>query len=119
MSETINFPPLPQFSDGPCASCGRNPGTKIWSGEMGTMAAVRLGLDRMPRWCELCVAEAQLAHARERSAAIPELVKTIERLGGKVDCMPAEEELLLARSRIGRLEEAINGIYELAQGVRR
>lgn len=86
---------------------------------MGTTMAVRIGLDRVPKWCELCVARAQLEHAMERSAAIPELVKTIERLGGSVDVMPPEEELQLAKRRIGRLEDAINGIHDFVRGVRR
>jgi hypothetical protein len=50
-------------SKGLCAACGLNEATRIWGDP-----------NRLHEWwCDRCVFSAQLEHARERAAAIPDL----------------------------------------------
>ena len=60
-----------------CQNCLIRPATLTWGGEGGTLALVH-GMS--VRWCEYCVTEAQLAYARERAAAIPDLEAKFARL---------------------------------------
>jgi hypothetical protein len=50
-----------------CANCHQRPGTIRW----GNTLALTHGWAQM--WCEICATEAQLEHAQERAAVIPEL----------------------------------------------
>lgn len=54
-----------------CANCKKRPGTETW----GDALAVTHGW--AAKWCVMCVLEAQLEHARERAAAIPELERRL------------------------------------------
>lgn len=59
-----------------CQKCGEREATQIWcdSGVFGW--AHGMGQN----WCEICVLETQLEHAKERAAAIPEMEKKLEEL---------------------------------------
>ena len=50
-----------------CANCGEREGTVRWG---DALAMIHGG---SVLWCEICAATAQLKHARERAALIPEL----------------------------------------------
>lgn len=50
-----------------CEQCGERLGTEKW----GDALALTHGGTQM--WCKVCVLEAQVAHAEERSLALPEL----------------------------------------------
>lgn len=52
-----------------CQKCGIGEGTQTWC-ESGAIGYVH-GLSQ--QWCDRCVLTTQLAYARERAAAIPEL----------------------------------------------
>jgi hypothetical protein len=68
---------LPQPRKKPCENCGSRLGTEIWS-PGGTIAYVH-GMFSL--WCTVCVLEAQLKHAREQAALIPDLqAKLVEAL---------------------------------------
>ena len=53
-----------------CANCQSRPAEIDWVGEGGTLAWVH---GMFSRWCLRCATEAQLKHARETAARIPEL----------------------------------------------
>lgn len=55
-----------------CAHCGERPATERW----GDALALTHGGAQL--WCKVCVLEAQIAHAEERAAALPELRKQLE-----------------------------------------
>lgn len=57
-----------------CQNCHSRPATVNWTGEGGTMDFIH---GQYQRWCELCALRAQLKHAQERAAAIPELERRI------------------------------------------
>ena len=54
-----------------CSKCGKRPGTVRWG---DTLAATH-GFPTLR--CQVCVYTEQLIHARERSAAIPELERKL------------------------------------------
>lgn len=56
--------------DGLCRNCRTREATQNWVGDGGFMAFAHGAYER---WCERCCVEAQLASARERADAIPEL----------------------------------------------
>ena len=60
-----------------CAKCQKRPGTETWVAEGGALAYVH-GMSQW--WCRRCVLEAQLEHAHERAAAIPELERQLQDL---------------------------------------
>ena len=64
-------------SDGLCQNCKKRPGAEKYVGEGGTLAYSR---GWFQNWCKLCVLEAQLIHARERSDAIPSIIAEINEL---------------------------------------
>ena len=61
-----------------CQKCRKREGTHNWVGEGGVLAMTH-GMSQ--RWCEYCVVEAQLAHARKLSALIPALESRLLELG--------------------------------------
>ncbi len=61
-----------------CAHCGTRPGTIDFLPGGGGVLAIVHGL--VQKWCERCVVEVQLAHAREAAARIHELEAAWERL---------------------------------------
>ena len=62
-----------------CQNCGQRPGTEAWCAE-GVIAAVH-GLTSL--WCKVCVLQAQLQHAREMVARIPELEAALKQAEGQ------------------------------------
>lgn len=64
--------------DGTCRKCNERPATEMWS--EGALAAMH---GAYAFWCKVCVLTAQLEHARERAAAIPELEQQLAELRGK------------------------------------
>lgn len=67
-----------------CSKCGQRPATARWVGEGGGWA---LSHGAYTWWCDVCVIEAQLEHARGRAAAIPELERRLEEaldVGGRL-----------------------------------
>jgi Zn-finger nucleic acid-binding protein len=58
-----------------CANCKVREGTNIWS--EGAIAYVH-GCYSM--WCDRCVVDAHLTHARARAAEIPELERRLKEL---------------------------------------
>jgi hypothetical protein len=65
----------PKPSDGSCRNCGERPGTEKYSASGGALDFIH-GSYQM--WCRVCVLEAQLSHARERAAAIPDLERQLQ-----------------------------------------
>lgn len=63
----------------PCANCQQRLGTEIWAGDGGLMGYIH-GAYAM--WCEVCVVESQLEHARIVAATIPELEQKLLVLRG-------------------------------------
>lgn len=59
-----------------CQNCSQREGTVKW----GDILAVTHGFGQM--WCLRCVLEAQIAHAEERAAALPDLRAQLEALDG-------------------------------------
>lgn len=57
-----------------CANCNKRKGTKAWVGHGDVVSFVH------SVWCEICVVDAQLRHAQERAAAIPELEAKLREL---------------------------------------
>lgn len=62
-----------------CTVCGLRPGTEKWVGEGGVLGLVH-GMYSMR--CQVCVLEEQLAYARGRAAAIPQLEADLLRAKG-------------------------------------
>lgn len=62
-----------------CARCGLRHGTQRWSGDMGSVMAMRV-YNSLPIWCELCIAETQLEYAKAQAERIPELAAEVARL---------------------------------------
>lgn len=62
-----------------CQNCLKREGTEIWLGTMSVYEAVR-DIEGLPKWCELCVAEAQLSYARASAAKIPDLERKVAEL---------------------------------------
>lgn len=60
--------------DDVCQNCHERIATVDWAGDGGVMSYVH---GQYQRWCKLCALKAQLDHARERAAAIPDLVRRI------------------------------------------
>lgn len=60
-----------------CENCGEREATERWVGSGGTLALTH-GMSE--QWCEVCVLEKQLEHARERAEEIPKLEEKLERL---------------------------------------
>ena len=58
-----------------CCKCDSREGTEVWC--EGSIAYVH---GMYQNWCKICVVETQLAYAKERAAAIPELVSELRRL---------------------------------------
>lgn len=54
-----------------CANCGKRPGTIRW----GDALAITHGFSTW--WCEVCALKAQITHAEERSAALPDLYERL------------------------------------------
>lgn len=63
-----------------CQHCGKREATTIWVAEGGVLAWTHGGGQD---WCQVCVIEAQLEHARKMASKIPELEKELEELKGK------------------------------------
>jgi hypothetical protein len=59
-----------------CATCGKRPGTRRW----GDALALSHGGGALR--CEPCVLRAQIAHAEERAAVLPELRQRLKELEG-------------------------------------
>lgn len=59
-----------------CANCGKRPGTIRWGAELS------LSHGWVQMWCERCAVEAQIKHAEERAAALPELRTRLGELDG-------------------------------------
>lgn len=59
-----------------CQRCNERPGTETWcdSGVLGFVHGMSA------QWCERCVVEEQLAHARKAAARIPELEAELSRI---------------------------------------
>lgn len=68
-----------------CEKCGEHEGTQTWIGESA-------GLARIHGWgqprCDCCCLEAQLEHAREMAAKIPDLEAAL-----KTACVPSQGEM--------------------------
>jgi hypothetical protein len=47
---------------------------------MDSLTWARMGVDRLPLWCEICAVTAQLAHAIKHAAEIPALEKRLAAL---------------------------------------
>ena len=60
-----------------CQHCGQRPATRVWVGKGGLLAYVH---GAVANWCERCVVAAQLDYARERAAAVPELIRRLAEL---------------------------------------
>lgn len=60
-----------------CINCGERPATVNWVSADPTLAFVH---GMTTRWCECCALEAQLEHAREMAAKIPELEVALAKL---------------------------------------
>ena len=56
---------------GDCENCGQRPAETVWIGEGGSLAFSRQYMQQL--WCQRCALTAQLEHAREAAARIPEL----------------------------------------------
>lgn len=63
-----------------CTNCKKRLATTAWTGHEGIMAAVH---GNFTFWCGLCSTISQLAFAKERAAAIPELEAQIKALQEK------------------------------------
>lgn len=59
----------------PCAKCGERPSTMVWADDGGALAYSH-GFYTF--WCDVCALTAQLEHAKERAALIPELERKLE-----------------------------------------
>jgi hypothetical protein len=57
---------------GTCVNCNKRPAAVWWCD--GAMDFIHFG---GLAWCDYCTVEAQLKHARERAAAIPDLEKRL------------------------------------------
>ena len=57
-----------------CDNCGEREGTVEWGGAEPTFAFTH---GFMVKWCEICVATAQLDHAEKCAASIPKLIATL------------------------------------------
>jgi hypothetical protein len=55
---------------GICQNCNEKPATQTWVGEGGTFGLVH---GQYQFWCELCCVKAQIKHAEEAAARLPEL----------------------------------------------
>ena len=64
-----------------CQHCKQREATVKWVGEGGTIAFVHGCYEN---WCEVCALEAQLAHAKERAAEIPEMERQLAELKAQV-----------------------------------
>jgi len=64
-----------------CANCGKRWGTVTWTGDAASILAFTHGM--WAQWCEICALEAQLEHAKERAAKIPEIEKRLAELKEK------------------------------------
>lgn len=53
-----------------CQNCGENEATQRWVGEGGVLGLIHGAYEH---WCEVCVLTAQIDHAEERAALLPEL----------------------------------------------
>ncbi len=62
-----------------CANCKFREGKNNWTGETTGVDAIRR-MGSWPKWCDLCVAEAQLKYAREAAAKIPDLERKVAEL---------------------------------------
>lgn len=56
---------------GLCENCGKRPATNIWLPGGGATDMVRSHMQQV--WCKHCVLTAQLEHAKQRAAKIPEI----------------------------------------------
>lgn len=61
-----------------CVNCNILRGTERWVGEYDSVTVARTGWHQM--WCKRCVVVAQLDHAKQRAAAIPELERQLAAL---------------------------------------
>lgn len=59
-----------------CQKCGLREGTQEWAHDM---LALTHGF--IQHWCERCVIETQLAHARTMAARIPDLERRLAQTG--------------------------------------
>lgn len=58
---------------GPCQECGERPATVLWSTD-GTMGLIHGGYRY---WCNRCALRAQVEHARDCAARLPELERQL------------------------------------------
>lgn len=68
-----------------CRHCHRRPATTMWVGSAGSLAFVH-GLYEW--WCQPCVLQAQLDHARDMAKKIPMLERELEAAKASVDAVP-------------------------------
>ncbi|MDE2104780.1 MAG: hypothetical protein KGL39_46515 [Patescibacteria group bacterium] len=58
-----------------CQHCGKREATQNF-----TTDGTAFSHGWMQRWCDICVLEVQVKHARERARALPELARELKRL---------------------------------------
>lgn len=63
-----------------CQQCHQRPATETWVGDGGWLAYSH---GMYSSWCKRCCVEAQLTHARESAAAIPDLEAQLQTLVGE------------------------------------
>lgn len=63
-----------------CANCKTRKAFGWWVGDGGTMALIR---GYKAPWCEHCTVTAQLQHARERAAEVPNLERRLAELNAE------------------------------------
>ena len=61
-----------------CSNCHAHTGTEKWVGEFDSVTVARTGWHQI--WCKRCVLVAQLEHAKQRAAAIPDLERQLAEL---------------------------------------
>jgi len=62
-----------------CENCQENPATGLWLGEGGTLAITRDYMQAL--WCERCMVEEELKHAKDMAAKVNELEIKLASLG--------------------------------------
>lgn len=70
---------MSKVSNDKCRRCKEYPATHKWCGTGGALALTH-GFYEM--WCERCVTEVQLAHAKERAKEVIRLETELTKLGG-------------------------------------
>jgi len=72
-----DFTSLDARLKGNCTKCLARPGTHNWVGQGDALSYIH-GL--YEKWCEICVLEAQIKHAKERAAELPAMEEKLKAL---------------------------------------